>query len=562
MATAVEPIPLANALPSLGAVQATLARRSLADFFRLSWPVLEPTTPLVWNWHLQAICDHMQALLEGHIPSNNLAITVPPGSSKSRIVSVCAPAWWWIDHPGWRGIFTSRNPRAVVRDSIYCRTLIQSQWYQDSFIKPKKPEDRWRLTGDQNAKQLYANTKGGFRQAIGAGSAVTGDRANGLFMDDMLDAAEGESKSARQEFTTWYDQAFANRVSDMRTSTRCIIGQRLHEGDPVGHLMKGGNWELLKIRQEFALDRERPGDKDSPKVRAKATCLGWVDPRKEEGDLMDPVRFPADKLAEEKSRLGTRGYAAQHQQDPFPAEGAILLRSWFRWYKTPRDLNGDPLPPQEIVKALGIQRLIQAADTALGEKQSNDFTADITMGETQTRIYVLDLLKAKMGAPAAKAALKSTFAKWNANGLVIEGGSSASGKAIAQTIKDETSLPVIELPVMSDKVVGMNSVAPTVESGQIYLPDDQPWAADLIESLLAFPAGVHDDDCDAFRICIWYLKFGGAGMGMFEYMRRQAEATKVAPQNGQNGSTPPAVPAPPGLLALASKGSTNGNGTH
>lgn len=562
MATAaIEQSPLAKALPSLGAVQATLARRSLADFFRLSWPVLEPATKLIWNWHLQAICDHVQALLEGRIPSNNLAITVPPGSSKSRIVSVCAPAWWWIDHPEWRAIFTSRNPRAVVRDSIYCRTLIQSKWYQESFIQTKPSEDRWRLTGDQNAKQLYANTRGGFRQAIGAGSAVTGDRANGLFMDDMLDAAEGESKAAREEFITWYDQAFANRVSDMATSTRCIIGQRLHQSDPVGHLLKSGHWELLKIRQNFELEREQGAPPDTPKVRAKPTALGWTDPRTTEGELMDPVRFPADKLAEEKTRLGTRGYAAQHGQDPYPAEGSILSRSWFKFYRTPRDASGNMLPPAQIIAALGIQRIVQAADTALGEKQANDWTADITMGETPTRIYVLDLLKAKMSAPTMKSNLIAMHAKWNAHGLVIEGGSSASGKAAAQTIKAETSLPVIELMVMHDKVVGMNAIAPTVEAGVVYLPEDQPWAMDLIESLLAFPAGANDDDCDAFRICIWYLKFGGAGMGLFEHMRRMAAA--AAPQTPQNGSTPPAVHAPPALLAAMNGGKNgNGNGTH
>jgi hypothetical protein len=41
---------------------------------------------------------------------------------------------------------------------------------------------------------------------------------------------------------------------------------------------------------------------------------------------------------------------------------------------------------------------------------------------------------------------RSQHAKWNAQGLIIEGGSSASGKAAAQTIRAETRLPVIEQP--------------------------------------------------------------------------------------------------------------------
>jgi hypothetical protein len=378
---AAKPAPLN--LPSRARVQAELAKRSLAEFFRHSWPILEPANALKWSWHLDAIADHVQALLEGRIPKRNLIINVPPGSSKSRIVSVCTTAWRWIEYPEWRGIYTSANPRNVIRDSVYCRQLIESNWYQEWF----KPS--WTFAHDQNAKGLYRNTAGGFRQAMGGGAAVSGDRANGLFMDDMLDATKGESKAAREEFVVFYDQAFANRVSDMTTSTRCMIAQRLHEADPVGHLLKSGDWEQLVIRQEFELERANPKDKDSPKVRPKPTVLGWTDPRQNEGDLMDPVRFPAEELAKEKTRLGTRGYAAQHQQRPAPADGAILKRDWFRWYRTPRDERGDFLPPALLAKALGVTRILQGVDTALGEKQANDFTADITGGEAPSRFYIL-----------------------------------------------------------------------------------------------------------------------------------------------------------------------------
>lgn len=520
-----------TALPSRRAVQVALARRSLAEFFRYSWPIIEPATPLIWNWHLEAICDHTQALLEGRIPSRNLAITVPPGSSKSTIVSVCTTPWMWITQPEWRSIYTSANPRNVVRDSIKARQIIESEWYQESF----KPT--WRLARDQNAKMLFKNTAQGFRQGMGSSGNVVGDRGNALFMDDMLDPTKGESKADREAFHTFYDQAFANRVSDMRTSTRCMIAQRLHEADPVGHLLASGDWELLVIRQEYELERETKGDANSALVHRKATSIGWSDPRREIGALMDPERFPAEELAKEKRRLGTRGYSAQHQQSPSPAEGAILKRDWFRWYKTPRDAQGNPLPPKEIIAMLGITRVIQGIDTALSEKSSADYTAICTFGEATAKTYVLDLFKDRIDAPTTKSTIIASHAKWSAHGSVVEGGSSASGKAAAQTVKSDSTLPVIEQPVMSDKVVAMNQVAPTVEAGTIYLPEDAPWAMDLLDSLLKFPTGEHDDDCDAFRIGLHYLKFGGGGMGLFEHMRAQAEAVVKARQAVTGGRT-------------------------
>lgn len=509
-----------NRTPSRSAICAELARRSLAEFFRESWSILEPTTPLIWNWHLQAICDHVQALLEGRIPKGNLYINVPPGSSKSRIVSVCTTAWWWIDHPGWRGIYSSRNPRNVIRDSIYCRDLIESKWYQEWF------QPTWRLTKDQNAKTLYRTTEGGFRQAVTSGAKVTGDRANGLFMDDMLDAAEGESKTAHLEFENFYNNAFRNRVSDMKTGTRCMIAQRLHENDPVGHVIRSGDWEGLVIRQEYEQEKENPHDQNSKFIHPRPTSLGWSDPRKTPGELMDPIRFPAEQLEKEKRALGTRGYHAQHQQRPAPAEGAILKRGWFKWYQTPKGADGRPLPPAEICKVLGITRVIQGVDTAQTEKTSADFTADITIGQAPSRYYVLDLFKDKIESPVVKATVIALQAKWKAAAVIIEGGSSASGKAVAQSIKSSTALPVIEMPVVSDKVVGMNSVAPTVEAGTIYLPEDAPWIMEFLESLLAFPVGAHDDDCDAFRIALRYILFGTGTTGLLDFARQQMEAAK------------------------------------
>lgn len=66
---------------------------SLAGFIREAWHILEPDQPLVWNWHLDAICQHLEAVTDGKI--TRLLINIPPGTSKSLIVSVLWPAWEW-----------------------------------------------------------------------------------------------------------------------------------------------------------------------------------------------------------------------------------------------------------------------------------------------------------------------------------------------------------------------------------------------------------------------------------------------------------------------------------
>lgn len=103
---------------------------SLAGFVREAWHVLEPNAKLVWNWHLDAICAHLEAVTDGRI--NRLLINIPPGSSKSLIVSVLWQAWEWGPKGlrSLRNLATAFNEIPVKRDTPKCRDPILSQWYQ------------------------------------------------------------------------------------------------------------------------------------------------------------------------------------------------------------------------------------------------------------------------------------------------------------------------------------------------------------------------------------------------------------------------------------------------
>ena len=72
--------------------EALLTRRaavSLRAFVEQAWPVLEPITPFVPNWHIDLVCEHLEAVTAGAI--RQLLITMPPRSMKSLLVSVLWP---------------------------------------------------------------------------------------------------------------------------------------------------------------------------------------------------------------------------------------------------------------------------------------------------------------------------------------------------------------------------------------------------------------------------------------------------------------------------------------
>jgi len=84
-------------IPSLREIDQELCRRSLTEFVRAAWHVVEPGTPYVHGWHVDAIAEHLEAVTAGQI--TRLLINVPPGCSKSLVTSVLWPSWVWTIDP-------------------------------------------------------------------------------------------------------------------------------------------------------------------------------------------------------------------------------------------------------------------------------------------------------------------------------------------------------------------------------------------------------------------------------------------------------------------------------
>ena len=70
---------------------------SLPDFVKAAWPALKPDDEYLHNWHLDAICEHLEAVTRGEI--TRLQVWVPPVSMKTLLVSVMWPAWEWTHSP-------------------------------------------------------------------------------------------------------------------------------------------------------------------------------------------------------------------------------------------------------------------------------------------------------------------------------------------------------------------------------------------------------------------------------------------------------------------------------
>src|ERR1039457_4248546 len=415
------------------------ARRTLHEFVWQAWPRLGPAPPFGEGMHVRAVCEHLQAVTEGRL--RHLIIHLPPGQAKSLLTAVFWPAWVWIDHPEARWLFSSYREPLATRDSVKCRRLIESDWYQERW------GGRYQLSGDQNQKNRFENTRTGYRVVVPM-SAGTGERGDYVVVDDPHSVDQAASDTERHAAVEWWNGSMATRLNDLSSGHKVVIMQRLHEADLTGDLLAKGGYDLLCLPAEF-----EPG-------RRCATSIDWSDPRQESGELLWPEKVSRADLDGLKTTLGSYRYAAQYQQRPAPAEGGVFKRCWGRYWRP---------APRALAPVQG-----RLADGLL-----------------------LDQRRERMDMPRTVEAIRGMSEQWSrAAAKLVE--DRANGPAVIATLKHEIA-GLIAVNPEGGKIARAAAVSPQIESGNVYLPHPAiaPWVEDLIEECAAFPCAAHDDQVDA-----------------------------------------------------------------
>jgi len=480
----------------LDEIDRELATRRLREFVVQAWPVLEPTTNFVPGWHLDAICEHLEAISLGHI--RNLLITVPPRHMKSLSVSVFWLCWEWIRWPERRWLYASYAETLSIRDSVQCRRLIQSPWYRRGW------GDRFLLTGDQNEKRRFENNRSGYRIASSVGGSNTGEGGDRVVVDDPHNVNDAESDPVRHTALTWWDTVMSTRLNDPKTGAKVIVMQRVHEQDLGGHVLEQGGYEHLCLPAEYEGNRRK-------------TMIGWSDPRQQIGELLWAERFGKPEIDELKRTLGSYAAAGQLQQRPSPAEGGLIKRYWWRFWQ-PR---GAALPPVMVkyhdgsiaavpatVLPENFIETLQSWDCAFKDLKSSDYVVGQVWARKSADKFLLDQVRGQMDCPTTIDAIRKLSAKWPpARTKLIE--DKANGSAVIQVLRHELAGMIAVQPA-GGKVARASAVCPQIESGNIYLPHPAmaPWIEAFIEECAAFPHARHDDQVDAMSQALLRLACG------------------------------------------------------
>jgi len=499
-------------------------------FLRRAWPILEPdriadggvrVSTFKTGWHIDAICDALEAARAGEI--RRLLINIPPRHMKSLTVSVLWQPWRWTFEPELRFLTFSHDQDLANRDATKSRDVILSPWYRA----------RWphvELKGDVNRVSRYENTHTGHRIAEHVRGG-TGEGGDVIIIDDPHKAEDVLSDVKRASVLRWHSNTAATRFNDPATGVQVIVMQRLHEQDLAGHVLEAEGWTHLCLPARF--------DPKHPFI--------WPDdPRSEPGEILWPEHVPEHELDVLQSGMTARDVAGQFQQLPAPAEGNLLKRADWRYY--PRELSFyaerrrfDRAAADELAGAIGPFRMIvHSWDTSLKDREKSDYVAGTVWGVVGANRYLLRRWHSRASFNATVEAMYDVgvWARdlWPglAHYTVVE--AAANGPDAIAELKRRLE-GVISWTAKGTKEMRAEAASPTLEGHNCFLPGiatedgttyDPRTPTDVqefVEACASFPMSAHDDDVDSWSMAQAFISSKGSGEGRSGVPRGRIDTT-------------------------------------
>lgn len=498
---------------------------SLRYFVEQAWTHVDPS-PFMANWAIDAVCDHLEAVMLGQIP--NLLINIPPRCSKTTIVSIMFPAWVWLRYaeeqkgllsgPQVRFLCASYSDKLSLLSANAFRRLVKGEWYQSLY-----PE--LRFMQDQDAKGHMDNNQRGSRQSTSVGGSLLGLGGDILIGDDLNNTETEklvETGADRAKVKSFFNEFRSTRRNDPRPGHSAIIGvqQRTHMDDASGHWISEED-NLVHLMIPMRHDPRR----HCVTVELPYSGEVWEDPRDPDGEeLMWPERFGEFEVRANEKALGPIMAAGRLQQSPKAKGGNIINADWWRLWD------------EEAARSFGLEwsgayreyphmeLIVASLDTAQKEKEENDFNALTVWGifldrAKNRRAMMMYGWSARLPLNGVEVSafpneLPVAFEKrkkdswglvqhvadicrrYKVKRLLIE--DKTRGHDVANEIKRQYAREnwgVQLLNPVQDKVSRAHVTVPLFTDGAIWAPNTR-WAQAVITQCEDFPKTTHDDYVD------------------------------------------------------------------
>ncbi|HLK26503.1 MAG TPA: phage terminase large subunit [Caulobacteraceae bacterium] len=445
----------------LRAVLAAATRDDFLTFVGRAIPELDHR-PLDVQPHVEMMAAALDLLFRGE--TNALMINIAPRLLKSRLASVCYPAWLIGRRPAAKVMVVSHDQRLADRFVDAVRTLMSTPWYAEAFPHV--------AAGFEHARTGDLRTRSGAEvMAKSIDGGVTGFGYDLMIFDDPIDAGDANNATARERVAWLYDSRFRSRLDDKGKGQLIIVAQRTHRDDLCGHVASEAKWTRLVLPLVAAEDVEhRVGDRT------------W---RRPAGHVLDLTRYSMDWV-EDEQRLRPQLFAAQCQQEPMLVETPLLKRDWFKLYE-----GRHPLAAHDLTVSV---------DCAASLRAGSAFTCMLVWASDGVDHYLIEVVRDRMLIDAMEQRLLALILQHRPRTVLIEEASSGAAlirstqRALAGTHL-ATAVKIVK-PTAS-KADRLARHVDIFANGHVFVPSDRPFGAAFVDEHLMFEAGGYSDQVDA-----------------------------------------------------------------
>jgi predicted phage terminase large subunit-like protein len=181
----------------------------------------------------------------------------------------------------------------------------------------------------------------------------------------------------------------------------------------------------------------------------------------------------------EVAKRNPRIWSALYQGRPAPDDGSYFKREWL--------IDTDSLPDRSTLRVYG-----------------GDFTVHCVIGVDENHdLYLLDLWRKQASSDEWVEAYCDLVRKWKPMGWAEESGQIKSGVGpfLLKRARERQAYTVREqFPTRHDKAVRAQSIRGRMAMQGLRILRQASYRNDLIDELLRFPVGTHDDQVDSLGL--------------------------------------------------------------
>ena len=387
---------------------------------------------------------------------------IPRGHTKTSTFAYLT-AWWLGKRPTCRFKIVSQTDEHGEATSKFVRDIVKSATFKAVFphvrLKPGETSvTAWSVVSDGAPPRRDASVQG-----VGV-FGRTGGRADIIWFDDICDLRNSimqptlrpQVKDAvRNIWIPMLDPSADYEPRVWKTATP------FHTDDITA------DW-----RKEHAEDN----------TLLRVPCVGTRSPW--------PEVFTPDRLENRKIKMGPMAYARAYELVPLSSDLLVFRPEWIRYY------------PSGSVPT--VTRTVAAIDWGYGRKEQDRDDPDYSVcvvGEidSERNLYLTDILRVREAFPVFAAMAAELLERRGASVVLAEANGPQRG--IFDQFQTMTSFPMVAVERTADKHLRAASAQPFVSQGKLLMPSDPsgrvlPAFQTVLDEMLSFPAGSHDDTVD------------------------------------------------------------------